>query len=188
MLVTTYQLRKLATTEQQLRKSVAAKILHESVKQTSGPWDIFLSHSSMDADLVLGVKALLEGHEFSVYVDWIDDPDLIRSRVNKVSASIIRNRMRASTMMLYAHTINSSVSKWCPWELGYFDGRKSGNVFILPISTEDRSSFKGQEYLELYPYVDEGLDNGGGNHLWINYGDDRDAVRLASARSKTYSL
>lgn len=188
VLVTKSQLQKLATTERQLRKSTASAILHESVKQSAGSWDVFLSHSSMDAELVLGAKALLEKFGFSVYVDWIDDPQLIRSSVNKVSASAIRARMRSCTMMLYAHTLNSAVSKWCPWELGYFDGRKSGNVFILPISTDVRSSFKGQEYLELYPYVDEEQNKAGVNHLWMNYYDDRDSAMLENAKTGTYSL
>lgn len=188
MLVTSARLRKLAVVEQELRKATASVILHESVKQHAGTWDVFLSHSSMDADLIVGVKAMLEGYGFSVYIDWIDDPSLIRSNVNKVSAGIIRSRMRACSMLLYAHTIYSGVSKWCPWELGYFDGRKSGNVFILPISADTKYEFTGQEYLGLYPYIDEAADNGDVNQLWINYYDDREATVLKKAKSQTFTL
>jgi hypothetical protein len=188
MLVTSDRLRRLAAVEQRSRKSTAAAILHESVKQTEGRWDIFLSHSSMDAELIFGVKAMLEEYGFTVYVDWIDDPSLIRSKVNKISAGIIRSRMRSCSMLLYAHTINASVSKWCPWELGYFDGRKSGNVFVLPISTDTQHVFSGQEYLGLYPYIDEAVDKANIKQLWINYDDDRDAINLKKAKLETFAL
>ena len=38
-----------------------------------------------------------------------------------------------------------------PWELGDFDGLKSGNVAILPLVDSAYSSFQGQEYLGIYP-------------------------------------
>src|SRR5690348_17193476 len=46
-------------------------------------YDIFLSHSSKDAELVEGLKLELEDKKFSVYVDWIEDPQLDRNTVNK---------------------------------------------------------------------------------------------------------
>jgi hypothetical protein len=42
-----------------------------------------------------------------------------------------------------------------PWELGYFDGIKTGYVWILPLVAQDDSEFKGQEYLGLYPPVEK---------------------------------
>lgn len=51
-----------------------------------------------------------------------------------------------------------------PWELGYFDGFRSA-VAILPIAATDQSSFAGQEYLGLYPYID-----GSTATLWVNRG------------------
>ncbi len=42
-----------------------------------------------------------------------------------------------------------------PWELGYFDGLKDGNVGIFPIvQSENGTIFAGQEYLRLYPYYE----------------------------------
>ena len=49
-------------------------------------------------------------------------------------------------------TSNVSDSKWCQWELGYFDGNKNSRCCILPIM--DRKVFRGQEYLGLYPYIE----------------------------------
>lgn len=46
-------------------------------------FDIFLSHSIKDRELVYGVKVLLEEMHYSVYVDWVDDEQLDRERVDR---------------------------------------------------------------------------------------------------------
>src|SRR4051812_49040009 len=60
-------------------------------------FDIFLSHSYTDAmldlDRLLGIKAILEEFEYSVYVDWIIDSFLSRTDVSAETASVLRNRM-----------------------------------------------------------------------------------------------
>ena len=86
-----------------------------------------------------------------VYVDWVVDPQLPRDSVTKETAKTLRDRMKQSSKLLYLATDNASSSKWMPWELGYFDGLKSGNVAILPLVDSAYSSFQGQEYLGLYP-------------------------------------
>ena len=40
-----------------------------------------------------------------------------------------------------------------PWELGYFDGLRSGQVAIMPLMDDESAKFTGQEYLGLYPKV-----------------------------------
>jgi hypothetical protein len=138
--------RAYRTSEQVLRESITAA-------STADRFDVFLSHSVRDADLVLGVKALLEEHGFSVYVDWIDDPQLDRSRVTPITAAALRERMNQCRAMLWIATDNSSSSKWMPWELGYFDGRHQTRVAILPLTDHASDQFHGQEYLGLYPVV-----------------------------------
>lgn len=136
------------------------RILKDATDTARTSFDIFLSHSKMDDKYVLGAKRILEEKGFSVYVDWIDDPQLDRSRVNKRTADYLRKRMKQCTLMFYLHTKNASLSKWCPWELGYFDAHSGSEerTFVFPlVSTGD--SFQGQEYLELYPTVD--IDNVG---------------------------
>lgn len=72
--------------------------------------------------------------------------------------------MKQSNGLAYL-TTNITNSKWCPWELGYFDGLKKSKSCILPIMDYGKSS-RGQEYLGLYPYleyasclgIDVGLD------------------------------
>lgn len=128
--------------------------LRESSKRATR-FDVFLSHSINDAELVLGVKVLLEEMGKTVYVDWVDDPELDRSQVNKHTAERQRGRMKQSESLLYIATENATNSKWMPWELAYFDGHKPNKVAILPVLEKENQKFGGQEYLGLYPTVDK---------------------------------
>lgn len=131
------------------------QLLTESIKEQDSlrQYDVFLSHAVKDAKIVLGVKNWLEENGMKVYVDWIDDRHLDRSKVTSKTANTLRVRMRQSKSLLYIATDNSSQSKWMPWELGYFDGYSSGKVAILAILDHQYESFSGQEYLGIYPLV-----------------------------------
>jgi hypothetical protein len=114
-------------------------------------FDVFVSHSSKDADLIWGVKLRLELDGLQVYVDWIVDPQLDRTRVSKATAAILRQRMKQCRFLVYVATAASRDSRWMPWELGYFDGLRRGRVGILPIDGMPGADFPGVEYLGLYP-------------------------------------
>ena len=113
-------------------------------------YDLFISHSFSDKDLVIGLYHLFNTAGYKVYIDWIDDSSLDRKNVTPSTAQLIKNRIDNSTGTAYISTSNSTSSKWCPWELGMADGMK-GRVCILPVMDSD---FKGQEYLGLYPYLE----------------------------------
>jgi hypothetical protein len=117
-------------------------------------YDVFLSHSYSDADVILGVAKFIENQGKTVYVDWIEDRGLDRSAVTAKTADLLRIRMRASSSLIYASSDNATKSKWMPWELGYFDGLKPEMVSILPLVENSDSEWKGQEYLGLYPVID----------------------------------
>ncbi len=117
----------------------------------SASFDVFLSHSFEDADVIGGIKTLIEDEGLSVYVDWVADPQLDRSGVTAATASMLRQRMRHCRFLLYASSRASSTSKWMPWELGYFDGFQPNHVGIMPIVQFASATFQGQEYLGLYP-------------------------------------
>lgn len=128
-------------------------------------FDIFLSHSIDDSDLVLGVMILLQKQGLRVYVDWVVDRQLNRNSVDKETAAILRERMKHSRSMMYVATESSSSSKWMPWELGFFDGHNPGQVAILPLLDTENQSFQGREYLGLYPVVTKHLQNNTMNHF-----------------------
>ncbi|ABS28179.1 toll/interleukin-1 receptor domain-containing protein [Anaeromyxobacter sp. Fw109-5] len=134
-------------------------------------FDVFLSHSALDQDVVRGLwRSLEEDFGFAVYVDWIVDPDLDRTKVNATTAERLRARLLQSKALLYASSVNSTESKWMPWELGFFDGLRS-RAAVLPVSKTPQpdSAHKGIEYLGLYPYVSEERIKGSDNTtLWVN--------------------
>ncbi len=132
-----------ASAESEMRKSAGAAI--------STNYDIFLSHSYEDAQLIIGVKTLIERERLSVYVDWIEDPQADRSKVTAETAELLRQRMAHCRFLLYASSKSSGGSKWMPWELGYFDGLRPNHVGIIPIVDTAGGGFYGQEYLGLYP-------------------------------------
>lgn len=135
----------------------ARSIANESEKlhYSGKTYDVFLSHSSRDAELVIGVKAILEEQGKSVYVDWLEDAEMDRTKVTPENANLLRSRMKACSSLIFVATENSSSSKWVPWELGYFDGYRENAVAILPLVEDWQSTFDGQEYLGLYPVVEQ---------------------------------
>ena len=117
-------------------------------------YDLFLSHRYVDAVAIVGLKDILIGLGYSVYVDWIDDAQLDRSKVNRATADLLRNRMKMCRALLFAVSSSSETSIWMPWELGYVDG-KSGKVGVVPVVQSIEYNFNGQEYLQLYPHIDQ---------------------------------
>ena len=119
-------------------------------------YDLFISHSFQDKELVIGLVQLFKKAGYKVYVDWIEDRKLDRENVNENTAKLIRERIKRSHGLAYISTSNIVHSKWCPWELGVSDGMHE-RACILPVMM---SEFKGQEYLSLYPYIEYGRRDG----------------------------
>jgi hypothetical protein len=143
-----------AMQKEPLKKSFH-KAIYESVASTKDydRFDVFMSHSLNDAELVIGIKKILEENGLRVYVDWQEDPELSREDVTKETAEVLRKRMKQSTSMIYVATDNASRSKWMPWEVGFFDAFSNGCVAVLPLLEDANAIFKGQEYIGLYPLV-----------------------------------
>ena len=168
----------------------ASQILREDARgfSTEKKYDIFLSHSYDDGEMILGVKRVIEDLGLTVYVDWLEDAKLDRSKITVATAAILRARMRVCTSLIYVHSSNSPDSVWMPWELGYFDGFKPSQVWILPLVSESDAEFRGQEYLGLYPTVGKLAGLPGRRNLgFSNVGDDHHQVPLEKA-AKGYGV
>ena len=162
----------------------AGQVLSEQARAFDAAlsYDIFLSHSSEDAEIIYGVKRMIEALGLTVYVDWVEDPQLDRSKVTAKTAATLRARMKACSSLVYAHSANSSSSSWMPWELGYFDGFRPHQVWILPLVSTYDSEFKEQEYLGLYPPVEKLSSLAGKVKLGFdNVGNDKHEVVLEKA-------
>lgn len=164
------ELRKSADTMiSATKKSVGDLFLEQRIASIVGSeFDIFLSHSYLDKKIIVGLTKELEDMGFSAYVDWINDSDLDRAEASKETAERLRERMKKCKSLLFAISVNSSYSKWMPWECGYFDGI-DGKVAICPIAKNPISwdKYEGQEYLGLYPYVTT-FTYSGRKTLWVH--------------------
>jgi len=158
------ELKRIASQKRMLFEKAVANV--RSVTQTS--FDIFLSHSFLDKEEVQGLYQELTDFGYSVYVDWIIDPHLDRNNVTKASAALVRFRMKCSKSLHLAVSTNATISKWMPWELGYIDG-DTNRCAIIPVSRERilPKSFKGTEYLQLYPFIKKLPTRGGVEKLWV---------------------
>ncbi|HPA20414.1 MAG TPA: toll-Interleukin receptor [Verrucomicrobiae bacterium] len=141
-----------------MAKAARAVAAPDFSKTPTAAYDIFLSHSSLDARLIYGIFLTLTDRGYSVYLDRICDPQLDRSRVSQGTARTLRYRMAQSRSLFVCTTDNTPKSQWVPWELGFSDGWKDGKAAVLPIT--DASSFQGQEYFDIYPEVkDAGMSH-----------------------------
>ena len=70
--------------EQIIYENTDLSMRYDSVqKRNIREYDIFLSHSSLDKKLVLTLVNLFNEAGYSVYVDWIEDTQLDRSKDRK---------------------------------------------------------------------------------------------------------
>ena len=153
----------------------ASQIIIESASKFKSfkSYDVFLSHSVKDSELILGIKGLIEDLGYNVYVDWIDDPELDRNNVSSKTAKKLRDRMNSSKSLFFVTTDNTDSSKWMPLECGYFDGIKE-KVAIVPVKkTSYNNEYAGQEYLGLYPYIVKEKSTQGNETLWVHLNRDK---------------
>jgi hypothetical protein len=150
-------------------------VLREAYKSFDSAltYDIFLSHSYKDKDTIIGLSEFIKSLGYLVYIDWIDDSELDRSKVTKETAQLLRERMKNCRCLFYVTSENYLGSKWMPWELGYFDGLKS-NAAIVPISegSEKKDSYISNEYLGIYPYITKNYDTNKNMSLWVKNSPD----------------
>src|SRR5690348_4328526 len=82
----------------------ASAVLKKSAEETpaSARFDIFLCHSFRDAELAWGAAQLLQQTGLTIYVDWMIDAQIDRTRVTPQTADILRSRMRRCDSLVYA--------------------------------------------------------------------------------------
>jgi TIR domain len=118
-------------------------------------YDVFLSHAADDKDEVDRVRLILLEAKFRVYCDRHDDRQLDRSKVSAATANTLKDRMRRCNAMVYVATRRAPVSKWMPWELGFFDGVR-GKILIYPVDEAALKAARNQEYLSLFKILKPG--------------------------------
>lgn len=117
---------------------------------------IFLSHKHDDLEDLRGVIGWLEKkYDVEVYIDSMDK-SMPKTTCGE-TASRIKGKIHDCDKFILLATEGAIDSKWCNWELGFGDAKKSVNksIAIFPMRETRFSSYKGNEYLEIYPHIIE---------------------------------
>lgn len=112
---------------------------------------IFLSHKHSDRALVEKVIALFQSLGVSVYVDWLDVT--IPAVTSPLTAKHLKDKIHSNKKFILLATDEAIASKWCNWELGLGDAAKYlKDIALLPINPS-WDTWKGSEYLGIYPVI-----------------------------------
>jgi hypothetical protein len=167
--------------KQFLNELVQKKIIDESIvfskdhkRQTQNEYDIFLSYSYHDKAYALKLTKLFERSGFSVYID-LNDNSIDRNSVSGDTAKKIASIMDKCKSLIYLYSKASSISKWCPWELGYVSGKKNFRCAKIPlVQFSNDTRYDKQEYLEMYPTIDyEKAKNSTESFFWVNESENK---------------
>ena len=105
---------------------------------------------------------------------------LNRDNISSDTALHLAEVMQKCKGLIYIHSPNSTLSKWCPWELGYFSGYRKFMCSYLPLLENSNDKFPKQEYLSIYPIVEFAKTSvGNRDEFWIkNEGGKYTTLRL----------
>ena len=126
--------------------------LNESYYRDKSRPMVFLSHTHDEQEILQGVVAFLKEEGVDVYVDWMDSS--MPAYTNAETAHSLKQKIKIADKFILVATPNAINSKWCNWELGLGDAAKyKEHIALLPID-KTYETFKGAEYLAIYPYID----------------------------------
>jgi len=125
--------------------------IYNSQLEKNKKYDLFLSHSSTNKELLLIIKSILNSLNFNVYIDWINDKEsLKRTLTNADTAHVIIERLKSCNSLMFVYTQDSLKSLWTPWEIGYFHSLK-GKICVYYPDDIDESMIPA--YINIYPKV-----------------------------------
>lgn len=134
---------------------------------------VFISHKHSDLPELKGLLGFLKNKCNVVpYIDSMDKG--MPPKTCATTASRIKKVIEFCPKFIFLATEDALTSMWCNWEVGIADKWKlsGNNMAIMPILDPGKKDedYKGQEYLRLYPYIeDKPNSNGVGKYLVVNY-------------------
>lgn len=139
--------------QSELRTYAVRQAMMESaanIKQAKlfGRATVFLSHSHKDQEIAKGLKNRLREQDVDLYIDWQDST--MPETPNRETAEKIQERILTCDIFLFLATRNSLQSRWCPWEIGFADGKKSHDRIVVVPTQDDQGQYYGNEYMQLY--------------------------------------
>jgi len=115
-------------------------------------YDIFFSSQMLEPDLLLGVKLTLDDYGFKSTFEWPLEPPGRRMQITAERANSLREKLDHCRSFLYVTTSARTECAWLPWAFGYCEG-KHGLTAVLPLMPTSAEIYRGEDYLDIYPYI-----------------------------------
>ena len=141
----------MALAQSELQRAAQRQPLRKSQIYNIHQHTAFLCHSHLDKELAEGLQVWLAEQGVDLYIDWKDST--MPETPDRETAQRIQRRIVVSDWFLFLATANFKASRWCPWELGYADGKKNLNQIAIVPTADGRGTY-GSEYLQLYRRLD----------------------------------
>ena len=134
------------------------KMTGASMEQKMKEYDFFISHSSTDYDSIQLLIESLNKQGNNIYCDWINDTDYLkRHLVGQNTLNVIKKRLDQSKRMIFVVSSNSLESKWCKYELNYFNNQKKEIVFIRKEDISD-GNFEYSAF-DVHPFLNSNYND-----------------------------
>lgn len=105
-------------------------------------YDLFISHSYLDREIVLKIVRKMNSCGLNCYVDWTADSNFLkRSLVSDFTKEVLKTRMKNSKKLLYVSSSNSRASSWVDFELNYYQNEVKNEIYMIIIDGEDAHEF-----------------------------------------------
>lgn len=143
-------------------EGLAIRLRDSHSVQNIKSFDLFISHSYKDKEIVSDVVRKANKHSLNCYVDWTADNDFLkRSLVSDYTKEVLKARMKQSKKLLFLSSVNSRESEWVAFELQYYQKEIQNEILMILIDGEDTHGFKRIDTEELNGIFEEGRRNEG---------------------------
>ena len=150
-----------------------------SIRSASGTM-VFISHKHDDLEDLQGfISYMHKEYNIIPYIDSMDKG--MPKNTCAETATRIKSVIANCQKFILLGTNKALLSKWCNWEVGIADKTKlpSNNMAILPMLDDNSKFYFGNEYLEIYPYIEEITDiHTNRRYLAVNIHTDKGFKRI----------
>lgn len=127
---------------------------------------VFISHKHDDLEDLKGIIGFLEDtYNVKCYIDSRDKS--MPSVTSGETATKLKTRIKQCDKFILLASNNAIESKWCNWELGYGDANKfKDNIALFPFKRSSET-YKGNEYMAIYPHIVKFEDSAYISGKWV---------------------
>lgn len=123
------------------------KLIEKNSVQNKKTYDVFISHSSKDSNIVKAIIRSLNKHGLNNYCDWTSDREFLkRELVSDYTKVVLQKRMEQSKSLLFLRTENSIASDWVKFELDYYKNLGRTIYCVDFIKEKELCDFKVANY------------------------------------------